>query len=101
MQFKDLEWKDVISDGVIVCSTCELSLCGWINIEFRINHEPKENQYYLYPFGKGNIRRLMPEKYGSVESAKNAAHRIYSNEMTRIKKAVDFLLDTGSSNDND
>lgn len=94
MQFKDLEWKDVISDGVSVCSTCEINLCGWIKIEFRINHEPKEDKYYLYSFGKGSIRRLEPDKYGSVESAKNAAYRIYSNEMARIKKAVDFLVAT-------
>lgn len=101
MEFKELEWKDITSDGVIVCSTCELSICGWIKIEFRINHEPKENKYYLYSFGKGSIRRLEPEKYDSVELAKNAAYRIYSNEMARIKKAIDFLLDTGSNNDND
>ncbi len=92
MQFKDLEWKDIISDGEFVCSTCEINLCGWIKIEFRINHEPEENKYYLYSFGKGSLRRLQPEKYGSVESAKNAAYRIYSNEMVRIKKAVDFLV---------
>ena len=101
MQFKDLDWKDHISDNVLVCSTCEINLCGWIKIEFRINHEPKENKYYLYSFGKGSFRRLEPEKYGSVESAKNAAYRIYSNEMERIKKAVDYLIYTGSSNDND
>lgn len=41
MQFKDLDWKDVISDGVIVCSHCEIDLCGVIKMEFRINHEPK------------------------------------------------------------
>lgn len=92
MQFKDLEWEDIISDGVIACSTYELNICGWIKIEFRINHEPKENKYYLYSFGKGSIRRLMPEKYGSVESAKNAAYRIYSNEMSKIKKAIDYLI---------
>ncbi len=87
-----MEWKDTISDGEFVCSTCEINLCGWIKIEFRIDHEPKENKYYLYSFGKGSLRRLEPEKYGSVESAKNAAYRIYSNEMARIKKAVDFLV---------
>ncbi len=92
MQFKDLEWKDIISDGKFVCSSCEIKLSGWIKIEFRIDHEPKENKYYLYSFGKGSIRRLEPEKYGSVESAKNAAYRIYNNEMARIKKAVDFLV---------
>ena len=92
MQFKELVWKDITSDGVIVCSYCELSICGWIKIEFRINHEPKENKYYLYSFGKGSIRRLQPEKYDSVEIAKNMAYRIYSNEMTRIKKAIDFLV---------
>ncbi len=94
MQFKELEWKDHISDDVIVCSHCEINLCGVIKIEFRINHEPKENKYYLYSFGKGSIRRLEPERYDSVESAKNAAYRIYSNEMSRIKKAVDYLVAT-------
>ena len=54
----------------------------------------KENKYYLYSFGKGSIRRLEPERYDSVESAKNAAYRIYSNEMSRIKKAVDYLVAT-------
>ena len=94
MQFKDLEWKDIVSDDVIVCSTCEISLCGWIKIEFRINHEPKEDKYYLYSFGRGSIRRTQPDKYDSVEFAKNAAYRIYSNEMTRLKKAIDFLVET-------
>lgn len=101
MQFKNLEWKDVVSDDVIVCSHCEINLCGWIRIEFKINHEPEENKYILYTFGKGSIRRLRPEKYGSIESAKNAAYRIYSNEMERIRKAIDYLIYTGNSNDND
>lgn len=92
MQFKDLEWKDVISNGVIVCSTYKLNLCGWIRIEFKINHEPEEDKYMLYSFGKGSIRRLEPKKYGSIESAKNAAYRIYSNEMERIRKAIDYLV---------
>lgn len=92
MQFKELVWKDHISDDVIVCSHCEINLCGWIKIEFCINYEPKDDKYMLYSFGKGSIRRLEPERYDSVESAKNAAYRIYSNEMARIKKAVDFLV---------
>ena len=92
IEFKELEWKDIISDNVIVCSHCEINLYGWIKIEFRVNHEPKENKYYLYSFGKGSIRRLEPEKHDSVELAKNAAYRIYSNEMARIKKSVDYLV---------
>lgn len=92
MQFKELGWKDVVSDGVTVCSHCEINLCGVINMEFKINHEPKENKYFLYCFGKGSLRRLQPEKYDSVESAKSAAYRIYSNEMARIKKAIDYLV---------
>ena len=92
MQFKDLEWKDVVSDGVIVCSHCEINLCGMIRMEFKINHEPKEDKYMLYSFGKDSIRRLQPEKYGSIESAKNVAYRIYNNEMEKIKKAVDYLI---------
>lgn len=94
MQFKDLEWEDVVSDGVTVCSHCEINLCGWIKVEFKINHEPKENKYLLYCFGKGSIRKLQPEKYDSVESAKNTAYKIYNNEMVRIKKAVDYLVAT-------
>ena len=94
MQFKDLEWKDVISDGVTVCSHCDISVCGWIQIEFHINHKPKDDKYYLHSFGKGSIRRLEPEKYDSVELAKNAAYRIYYNEMERIKKAIDYLIVT-------
>lgn len=92
MQFKELEWKDVISDNAVICSHCEINLCGVIKIEFRINHEPEENKYYLYSFGKGSIRRLEPERYDSMELAKNMAYRIYSNEMARIKKAIDFLV---------
>ena len=95
MQFKELVWKDITSDGVIVCSYCDINLCGVIKMEFRINHEPKENKYYLYTFGKGSLRRLEPEKYDSVELAKNKAYRTYSNEMARIKKAVDFLVADG------
>ena len=94
MKFKDLDWKDIVSDSVIVSSHCMLNLCGVIKIEFQINRDPKENQYYLYAFGKGSIRRLQPEKYGSVESAKNAAYRIYSHEMEKIKKAVDCMVAT-------
>ena len=101
MQFKELEWKDVVSDNIIVCSHCEINLCGWIKIEFRINHEAEENKHCLYSFGKGSIRRLNPEKYDSMELAKNAAYWIYSNEMARIKKAVDYLVYTENSSNND
>ena len=94
MQFKDLEWKDIVSDNVIVSSHCMINLCGVIKIEFRMNHEPKEDKYLLYCFGKGILRRLQPEKYDSVELAQNAVYRIYNNEMTRIKKAVDYLVAT-------
>lgn len=94
MQFKDLEWRDIVSDGTVVCSNCKINLCGAINMEFNINHKPKENKYILYIFGKGSLRRLEPEKHDSVEGAKNAAYRIYSNEMARIKRAVDYLVVT-------
>lgn len=92
MQFKELEWKDIISNGVIICSTCQISMCGWIKIEFRINYESKENRYYLYSFGKGSMRKLKPDIYASVETAKEEAYKIYSKEMTRIKKAVDSFV---------
>ena len=94
MQFKDLEWKDVVSDNVIVCSHCMINLCGVIKIEFQINHDPKENKYILYSFGKGSIRRVQPDTYNSLDEAKSVAYRIYSNEMTKIKKAVDYLVTT-------
>lgn len=92
MHFKDLEWKDVVSDGVTVCSHCEVNICGMIKMEFRINHEPKEDKYYLYSFGKGSIRRLESEKYDSIESAKNMAYRAYSNEMEKIRKKIDCFV---------
>lgn len=94
MRFKDLEWKDIVSDNVIVSSHCIINLCGVIKIEFQINYGPKANQYNLYAFGKGSIRRLQPEKCGSVEPAKNVAYKIYSNEVERIKRAVDYLVVT-------
>lgn len=94
MQFKDLEWKDVVSDDVTVCSHCEINICGVIRMEFKINHDPEEDKYLLYIFGKGSLRRLKPDKYDSIESAKNMAYRAYSNEMERIKKAVDYLVAT-------
>lgn len=83
-----------MSDGVTVCSHCEINLCGVVKMEFKINHDPQDDKYYLYSFGKGSVRRLKPEKYDSIESAKNAAYRIYSNEMSRIKKAIDYLVAT-------
>lgn len=94
IQFKELEWRDIVSDGTVVCSNCKINLCGIISMEFNINHEPKENKYILYSFGKGSIRRLKPDIYNSLDEAKNAAYRIYSNEMARIKKAVDYLVVT-------
>lgn len=94
MQFKELEWKDIVSDGTVVCSNCGINLCGIINMEFKIKHEPKENKYILYSFGKGSLRRLQPDTYDSLEEAKNTAYRIYSNEIERIKKAVDHLFVT-------
>lgn len=93
MQFKDLEWKDVVSENKIICSHCYINICGWISIEFQITYKSKEEKYYLYCFGKGNIAKLQPEKYDSIESAKNAAYRIYNNEMNRIKKTIDYLIE--------
>lgn len=94
MQFKELEWKVIVSDGIVVCSNCRINLCGVINMEFKINHEPKENKYILYSFDKGSLRRLQSDTYDSLKEAKNAAYRIYNDEMAEIKKAVDYLLVT-------
>lgn len=33
MKFKDLEWKDVVSDNMIVSSHCMINLCGVIKME--------------------------------------------------------------------
>lgn len=93
MQFKNLEWKDVVSDNVIISSVCKLNICGQIKMEFQINHEPVEDKYILYAFGQGNIRRLGYETYGSIEAAKNTAYRIYNNEMLRIRKTIEYMLE--------
>lgn len=94
MRFKDLEWKDVVSDNMIVSSYCIINLCAWIKFTFCINYESEEDQYYLYSYGNDKINKLSPEKCSSIESAKNVAYRIYSNELERIKKAVDYLVAT-------
>lgn len=90
MQFKKLEWRDIVSDDIVVCSVCEIKVYGYdIKIEFHINHEPKENKYYLYSYGKGSIRRTQPESFDTVDEAKTAAFEIYSNEMHRMKRRID------------
>ena len=94
MQFKELAWKDIMSDGTVVCSNCRINLCGIISMEFKINHEPKEDKYILHSFGKGSLRKLQPDTYDSLEESKNAAYRMYNAEMERIKKAVDYLVAT-------
>lgn len=99
MQFKQLEWRDIISDDVIVCSVCEIKIHGWIKIEFRINHELKENKYYLYSLGKGNIRRTHPESFDTVDEAKTAAFEIYSNEMHRMKCRIDSFWEDEVNNE--
>ena len=64
MRFKELEWKDSISEGIIICSSCQMNICGYIKIEFRIEHQKKEDAY-----------------------------NIYNDEMCKIKKAIDYLLE--------
>lgn len=94
MKFKELEWKDIISDGVIISSTCDVKVYGYsIKMEFRISYKQDEEKYYLCSFGQGSIRRLKPDIFDSLEEAKSAAYRIYSNEMERIKRAVDYLVE--------
>ena len=93
MRFKELEWKDIISDGVIISSTCDVKVYGCvIRMEFRISYKKDEDRYYLCSFGQGSIRRLKADVFDSLEGAKSAAYRIYSYEMERIKKAVDCLV---------
>lgn len=93
MKFKRLEWKDIISDGVIVTSNCMLKIYGYdIKIKFIIDHERKENVYYLYSFGGGSIRRSQADKYNTVDEAKAAAYEIYNHEMCLIKDSVDSFL---------
>ena len=61
MQFKDLEWKDVVSDGVTVCSHCEVNLCGIIKMEFKINHEPNETEPLPAKAGRFNMLLKQPK----------------------------------------
>lgn len=93
MQFKELEWKDIISDGVIIKSDCIIKVYSYdIIIEFSIYHEKNENKYSLYSFGKGSLRRLQADIFDSIDEAKNAAYRIYNHEMLRMKNAIDSFL---------
>ena len=93
MHFKELEWEDHMADGKAVSSRCAIKAYGYdIRMEFRIAYDREEGRYCLYSFGGGSIRRLKPDLYGSMEDAKQAAYRIYGNEMAKIKKSVDRLV---------
>lgn len=95
MRFKELEWQDSISDGVVIGSSCDVKVYDYaIKIEFRISYKQDEDKYYLCSFGQGGIRRLKPEVFNTLDDAKSVACRIYSNEMERIKKAVDSFVVT-------
>ncbi len=95
MKFKELEWKDSISDGMIISSNCVVKVYDYaIKMEFRIAYKQDEEKYYLCSFGQGNIRRMKPDIFDSLDEAKSVAYKIYSNEMRRIKKAVDYLVVT-------
>lgn len=94
MKFKELRWEDHMSEDVIVGSTCIVKVYSFISIEFRISYERKFDLYYLYTFGRGKLKRLQPDTCDSMEEAKTKAYKIYNDEMCRIKKAVDYLLNT-------
>lgn len=92
MQFKELEWSDSISDGVLVASRCVVKVYDSMWIEFQINHSREENRYYLHSFGKGSIRRLEPNIFDTVDDAKKHAYEIYSKELSRMKKVIDSFI---------
>lgn len=92
MQFKRLEWKDHVSDNMVIGSTCYLKVYDSIRMEFRIAYKQDEDKYYLCSFGQGSIRRLKADIFDSLEEAKTAAYRIYCNEMCRLKKAMDSFV---------
>lgn len=93
MKIKELKWLDNISDGVIVASYSIVKVNSYIKMEFQIKHDKVEDAYYLHSFGKGSIRRLQPDKFKTVDEAKNAAYGIYKNELIEIKKAVALFID--------
>ncbi|MBQ1994059.1 MAG: hypothetical protein II243_06310 [Lachnospiraceae bacterium] len=92
MEFKQLKWTDHLSNDLVIGSDCCFRVYDSIKIEFKIAYEPKENQYYLYSFGIGSLRRLMPDKFATVKEAKTTAYEIYKNEICRIKRAIDNLI---------
>ncbi|MBO5146813.1 MAG: hypothetical protein J6C19_15010 [Lachnospiraceae bacterium] len=93
MQFKELEWEEHISDGIIISSNCKVRVYGYdIIIEFRISYDKKEDKYCLCSFGIGSIRRIRPDIFSNIDEAKTAAYRIYCNEMCRMKKAIDSFV---------
>ena len=93
MKFKELEWQDSILDGVVIGSSCDVMVYDYfIKMEFRISYKQNEDRYYLCSFGQGSIRRVKPEVFDTLDRAKSAACRIYSNEMERIKKAVNSFV---------
>ena len=93
MEFKQLNWIDHLLNDIVIGSDCYFRVYDSIKIEFKIVYEPNENQYYLYSFGIGSLRRLMSDKFATVDEAKTAAYKIYNNEMSRIKRAIDNLIE--------
>lgn len=93
MKFKELKWEDRMEDGVVTWSTCDINICGMFTIEFRVNYDFRDERFYLYAFGKGKIRRLTPEPCDSIEHGKSMAYKIYNDEMIRIKKTIDCLVE--------
>lgn len=94
MKFKELHWIDNYEGDLIISSNCRVKIYDCFNIEFRIWYQKKDNVYEMYSFGKGNIRRLEPDRFESLDEAKTAAYDIYNNELTRMKIGIDsFLLE--------
>lgn len=92
MRFKELEWEDVISDGIIIASNCHVKIYDSVNVEFRIVYNKEENQYYLYSFGYGCLRKCRAEVFSKLEDAKTTAFCLYNKEMYRMKKAIDSFI---------
>lgn len=94
MQCKALEWSDYMDDnGEIKGSYCLVRIYEYsITIKFVIKYDEQENIFYLQSFGQGSVRRLMPDPFPSVEEAKIGAYKIYSNELLRLKSAIDSFF---------
>lgn len=93
MNFKEIKWEDHFKDDRLISSNCYIRVYSSIKVEIYITYDEKEDNYEIRTFGYGTLRKLVTERYKTIDEAKTAAYKIYNNEMFRMKKAIDSFIE--------